>query len=63
MGPSHQGHSIPQCYRCVKGGISLRFPLAGDKDMQILEAKRGFCCQDSKSATPYSREHWVPDMC
>ncbi|KAK4829405.1 hypothetical protein QYF61_003886 [Mycteria americana] len=41
MSPLHQGHSIPQRYSCVKGAFSLRFPVAGDKDIQILKAKEG----------------------
>lgn len=59
----HQGPSIPQRYSCVKGAFSLRLPVAGVKGIQILKTKWDFCCQDSKSATPYSREHQVPDMC
>lgn len=63
MSPLHQGHSIPQHYSCVKGAFSLRFPVAGDKDIHISKAEWNFCCQDGKSATPYSTEHQVPDTC
>lgn len=37
--PLHQSHSIPQHYSCAKGALSLRFPVAGDKDIQFLKVK------------------------